>query len=212
MKSEQLFWLECLVASSALENFSCHVLLLHVSHQLLFALEQEPAVITLQELRVESYVVFETCFTVELFWTKLTLRASFILYSMMFQMTLETLCSQELVWTDLALELPFFLVHMILQVGFYCVFTKNPIANLICLFLVSRMMPYQWIFPVEFLVPNFTLEFLWVFWISLLYFSHIDQLSTQSSIALEYRQMTLKLNCWFFFDFDSVGIHLLKLL
>jgi hypothetical protein len=41
---EESLRLECLVAGSTLEDFSCHVFL-HVSHQLIFALEQETAVI-----------------------------------------------------------------------------------------------------------------------------------------------------------------------
>jgi hypothetical protein len=56
MFSERFLRLECLVAGSTLENFSCHVFLLHVSHQLIFALEQEAAVIALQEPRMALHV------------------------------------------------------------------------------------------------------------------------------------------------------------
>jgi hypothetical protein len=60
MKFERYFRLESVVAGSALEDFSYHVLLLHVNHQLIFALEQEAAVIALQEPRVLFHVLVET--------------------------------------------------------------------------------------------------------------------------------------------------------
>jgi hypothetical protein len=73
------FRLECLVAGSTLEDFSCHVFLLHVSRQLKFVFEQEAAVITLQESRMHFHVSLEIFFPVELLEAKLALEVSFLL-------------------------------------------------------------------------------------------------------------------------------------
>jgi hypothetical protein len=70
MISMQFIRLECLVAGFTLEDFSCHVPL-HVSHQMIFVLEQETAVITLQEFRMKLHMTFEIWFQVEIFEAKL---------------------------------------------------------------------------------------------------------------------------------------------
>jgi hypothetical protein len=130
MSCERSFFGKCLSTGFTLEDFSSHVLFLHVNFQLSFVLEQEAALIALQEPRVAFYVIFEIGFHVELFHAKLALEDCFFYLLVTIQMTSKTYCCREFQRPDLALELPFPLVCMRFHVIFYPFRSNFSVANL----------------------------------------------------------------------------------
>jgi hypothetical protein len=179
MLSELCLRLECLTARFTPEHFSCHVFFLHVSHQLLLALEQEATVVALQELRVSLNMPVETCFQVELLHAKMTLEDfSFFLLIMNISMISKTLCCQELLRTDLALKILFLFICVRFQVNFHPIRSSFSVANLTFFLLMRQTMFIQSCLFFERFLTNVTLK------IVLIFIFHLDHFARQNLVTL----------------------------